>query len=157
MSKYSYFFVLFFFLCSNHFKYFLWWSCYFNFHLTTTILKCSGHQLLHGKPCLGKASKKLGREEAVRLTAWVDPPSKRSGKCKKINKLSYLGLFSHFIKDKMGQNFHKIEAVRLEGGDPPSPPQAVSLTAFFPFFLLITSLSIWVKCVGIWGKNGLFS
>ena len=34
----------------------------------------------------------------------------------------------------MGQNFHKIEAVRLEGGDTP-PPQAVSLTAFFPFFL----------------------
>ena len=34
--------------------------------------------------------------------------------------------------DKMGQNFHKIEAVRLEGGDP--PPKAVSLTAFFPFF-----------------------
>ena len=33
----------------------------------------------------------------------------------------------------MGQNFHKIEAVRLEGGDP-LPPQAVSLTAFFPFF-----------------------
>ena len=28
----------------------------------------------------------------------------------------------------MGQNFHKIEAVRLEGGD---------LTAFFPFFLLL--------------------
>ena len=24
--------------------------------------------------------------------------------------------------DKMGQNFHKIEAVRLEGGDPPPPP-----------------------------------
>ena len=22
----------------------------------------------------------------------------------------------------MGQNFHKIEAVRLEGGDPPPPP-----------------------------------
>ena len=34
----------------------------------------------------------------------------------------------------MGKNFHKIEAVRLKGGDPPSPPQAVSLTAFFPFF-----------------------
>ena len=46
-----------------------------------------------------------------------------------LDKLSYLGLFCHFIKDKMGQNFHKIEAVRLEGGDPPSPPQAVSLTA----------------------------
>ena len=26
--------------------------------------------------------------------------------------------------DKMGQNFHKIEAVRLEGGDPPPPPQS---------------------------------
>ena len=34
----------------------------------------------------------------------------------------------------MGQNFHKIEAVRLEGGDPPSPPKAVSLTAFSQFF-----------------------
>ena len=32
----------------------------------------------------------------------------------------------------MGQNFHKIEAVRLEGGDP--PPQAVSLTTFYEFF-----------------------
>ena len=32
----------------------------------------------------------------------------------------------------MGQNFHKIEAVRLEGGDP--HPQAVSLTAFYEFF-----------------------
>ena len=32
----------------------------------------------------------------------------------------------------MGQNFHKIEAVRLEGGDP--LPKAISLTAFFPFF-----------------------
>ena len=30
----------------------------------------------------------------------------------------------------MGQNFHKIEAVR-------PPPQAVSLTAFFPFFFMI--------------------
>ena len=36
---------------------------------------------------------------------------KKTGK-----KRSYLGLFCHFIKDKMGQNFHKIEAVRLEGG-----------------------------------------
>ena len=33
----------------------------------------------------------------------------------------------------MGQNFHKIEAVRLEGGDSP-PPKAASLTAFFQFF-----------------------
>ena len=33
-----------------------------------------------------------------------------------LDKLSYLGLFCHFVKDKMGQNFHKIEAVRLEGG-----------------------------------------
>ena len=48
--------------------------------------------------------------------------------------LSYLGLFCHFIMDKMGQNFHKIEAVRLEGVDPPSPPKAVSLTAFSQFF-----------------------
>ena len=38
-------------------------------------------------------------------------------------KLSYLGLFCHFIKDKMGQHFHKIEAVRLEGGDPPPSGQ----------------------------------
>ena len=38
----------------------------------------------------------------------------------------------------MGQNFHKIEAVRLEGGD---PSQAVSLTAFYEFFF-ITSLNI---------------
>ena len=58
--------------------------------------------------------------------------------------------------DKMGQNFHKIEAVRLEGGDPPPPPKAVSLTAFFPFFLLlplecsinyqISELPIFVHC-----------
>ena len=34
----------------------------------------------------------------------------------------------------MGQNFHKIEAVRLEGGDP--SPQAVSLTAFFPLYYI---------------------
>ena len=32
----------------------------------------------------------------------------------------------------MGQNFHKIEAVRLEGGDP--PPQRASPPPFFPFF-----------------------
>ena len=72
-------------------------------------------------------------EKAVRLTAWVDPPPpKRSEKCKKfLDILSYLGLFCHFIMDKMGQNFHKIEAVRLEGGD---PPPAVSLTAFSRFF-----------------------
>ena len=58
-------------------------------------------------------------KKTVRLTAWVNPPPKRSGKCEKIlDKLSYLGLFCHFIKDKMGQNFHKIEAVRLEGGHP---------------------------------------
>ena len=31
----------------------------------------------------------------------------------------------------MGQNFHKIEAVRLEGGD---PPKAVNLIAFPSFF-----------------------
>ena len=50
--------------------------------------------------------------------------------------------------DKMGQHFHKIEAVRLEGGDPPSPPQAVSLTAFFPFFFT-PSLRILIKIAQI--------
>ena len=39
-----------------------------------------------------------------------------------LDKLSYLGLFCHFIKDKMGQNFHKAEAVRL--------------TAFSEFFFM---------------------
>ena len=37
----------------------------------------------------------------------------RSAICEfSFDKLSYLGLFCPFIKDKMGQNFHKIEAVR---------------------------------------------
>ena len=66
--------------------------------------------------------KKKNSYKAVRLTAWVDPPSPSPEAVRKmlkmLDKLSYLGLFCHFIKDKMGQNFHKIEAVRLEGGDP---------------------------------------
>ena len=45
----------------------------------------------------------------------------------------------------MGQNFHKIEAVMLEGGD--LPLQAVSLTAFQEFFLT-PSLS-WGQCLFI--------
>ena len=45
------------------------------------------------------------------------PPPPRSAICENCDKLSYLGLFCHFIMDKMGQNFHKIEAVRLERGD----------------------------------------
>ena len=39
--------------------------------------------------------------------------------------------------DKMGQNFHKIEAVRLEGGDP--PPKCSAWPLFSRFFF-ITSL-----------------
>ena len=77
--------------------------------------------------------KKKNAYKAVRLTAWVDPPLPSPEAVRKMwkffDKLSYLGLFCHFIKDKMGQNFHKIEAVRLDGGGPPPPPQAVSLTA----------------------------
>ena len=58
--------------------------------------------------------------------------------------------------DKMGQNFHKIEAVRLEGGDPPSPPKAVSLTAFFPFFFITSLRGIIKKAVRLtaWGGGG---
>ena len=40
----------------------------------------------------------------------------------------------------MGQNFHKIEAVRLEGGDP--PPQSGQPDRFFPVFFFITSLIV---------------
>ena len=51
-----------------------------------------------------------------------------------LDKLPYLGLFCRFIKDKNGSKFSQIEVVRLRGGDPPSPPKAVSLTAFSQFF-----------------------
>ena len=54
--------------------------------------------------------------------------------------MSYLGLFCHFIKDKNGSKFSQIEAVRLEGVDPPSPPKAVSLTAFSQFFYAFPKL-----------------
>ena len=55
------------------------------------------------------SNKKKNGEKTVRLTAWVDPPLPQSGQenVKILDKLSYLGLFCHFIKDKMGQNFHK--------------------------------------------------
>ena len=52
-----------------------------------------------------------------------------------LDKLSYLGLFCHFIKDKMGQNFHKIEAVRLVGGDPPKRSAWPLFTSFFFWWL----------------------
>ena len=75
------------------------------------------------------------REKAVRLTAWVDPPSPEAVRkmWKFLDKLPYLGLFCRFIKDKNGSKFSQIEVVRLRGGDPPSPPKAVSLTAFSQF------------------------
>ena len=52
---------------------------------------------------------------------------------------------------KMGQNFHKIEAVRLEGGGPPPPPSGQP-DRFFPVFFLITSLSKLVKVciINLW-------
>ena len=72
-------------------------------------------------------------KKAVRLTAWVDPPSPEAVRkmWKFFDKLSYLGLFCHFIKEKMGQNFHKIEAVRRSSGQP---------DRFFPVFFLMASL-----------------
>ena len=51
----------------------------------------------------------------------------------------------------MGQNLHKIEAVRLEGGDP--PPQAVSLTAFFPFFFYYFPKKVFKKRIEDFVKN----
>ena len=75
--------------------------------------------------CLREVIKKKNGKKAVRLTAWVDPPPSPEAVNKMwkiLDKLSYLGLFCHFIRVKMSQNFHKIEAVRLEGCDPPSPP-----------------------------------
>ena len=78
----------------------------------------------------GRRKKKLVKSgQADRLGCPPPSPEAVRKMWKILDKLSYLGLFCHFIKDKMGQNFHKIEAVRLDGGDPPSPPQAVSLTA----------------------------
>ena len=50
-----------------------------------------------------------------------------------LNKLSYLGLFYHFIKDKNGSKFSQIEAARLKGW-PPSPPQSGQPDRFFLVF-----------------------
>ena len=56
--------------------------------------------------------------------------------------------------DKMGQNFHKIEAVRLEGGDPPTVPQeghnfVTSGFDFFHFFSLLEGIILM-----FWGEIG---
>ena len=63
----------------------------------------------------------------------LSPPLPWSGQVnvKFLGKLPYLGLFCHFIKDKMGQNFSHNRSGQARGG---WPPQAVSLTAFSPFF-----------------------
>ena len=88
--------------------------------------------------CLLREGVKKNWEKAVRLTAWVDPPLPSPEAVRKmwkfLDKLPYLGLFCRFIKDKNGSKFSQIEVVRLRGGDPPSPPKAVSLTAFSQFF-----------------------
>ena len=44
----------------------------------------------------------------------------------------------------MGQNFHKIEAVRLEGGDPPPPPPSGQPDRFIDVFFFNTSLTYFV-------------
>ena len=50
--------------------------------------------------------KKINGKKAVRLTAWVDPPSPEAVRkmWKFFDKLSYLGLFCHFIKENLGKN-----------------------------------------------------
>ena len=69
---------------------------------------------------------KKKREKAVRLTAWIDPPRSGQENVKNSRQVVIFGVILPFYNDKMGQNFHKIEAVRL--------------TSFFPFFF-ITSLT----------------
>ena len=92
-----------------------------------------------------EAIKKKKWKKAVRLTAWVDPPSPEAVRkmWKFFDKLSYLGLFCHFIKEKMGQNFHKIEAVRLEGGGCSCPPSHRARLKTFYFLALLWE--IWLK------------
>ena len=53
--------------------------------------------------------------------------------------------------DKMGQNFHKIEAVRLEGGDPPPSPKRSAWPLFSRFFFWLLPLQGWSK--QLWSKQ----
>ena len=53
----------------------------------------------------------------------------REGVKKFLDKLSYLGLFCHFIKEQNGSKFSQIVSVRRRGG-----ALSVSLTAFSHFF-----------------------
>ena len=83
-------------------------------------------------------------EKAVRLTAWVDPPSspplKRSGKCEISRQVAIFGVILPFY---IGQKWVKIFTNRSgqAGGEvTPPPPQSGQPDRFFPVFFFTPSL-----------------